>query len=206
MKLLRKREYGKKGFTLVEVIVVIVIIAILAAIAVPALTGYIKRAEDRAVAVEGKRVLTALTTATTFVYGFGTFDSSGGKDGMLQWNGGSSQSWHNKGGGQGTPTIGYSMVAIPRSDSPSGVLTPRALEEVATFMDEDQGTVAKSLYALIVEFNTTSYSSKNDSIAAFVYKLRDDKWIAYNSKDASFQAFPTAGEALTFAKKVSPNF
>jgi prepilin-type N-terminal cleavage/methylation domain-containing protein len=37
----------RKGFTLVEVIVVIVIIAILAAIGVPALTGYIGKAQDK---------------------------------------------------------------------------------------------------------------------------------------------------------------
>jgi prepilin-type N-terminal cleavage/methylation domain-containing protein len=38
---------GRRGFTLVEVIVVLVILAILAAIAIPALTGYIKKAEDK---------------------------------------------------------------------------------------------------------------------------------------------------------------
>jgi prepilin-type N-terminal cleavage/methylation domain-containing protein len=37
----------QRGFTLVEVIVVLVILAILMAIAVPALTGYIAKAEDR---------------------------------------------------------------------------------------------------------------------------------------------------------------
>ncbi|MDR2162784.1 MAG: prepilin-type N-terminal cleavage/methylation domain-containing protein [Clostridiales Family XIII bacterium] len=36
---------GRKGFTLVEVIVVLVILAILAAIAIPALTGYIDKAQ-----------------------------------------------------------------------------------------------------------------------------------------------------------------
>jgi prepilin-type N-terminal cleavage/methylation domain-containing protein len=36
---------GRTGFTLVEVIVVLVILAILAAIAIPALTGYIEKAE-----------------------------------------------------------------------------------------------------------------------------------------------------------------
>ncbi|MDR2163380.1 MAG: prepilin-type N-terminal cleavage/methylation domain-containing protein [Clostridiales Family XIII bacterium] len=38
---------GRAGFTLVEVIVVLVILAILAAIAIPALTGYIDKAEDK---------------------------------------------------------------------------------------------------------------------------------------------------------------
>jgi type IV pilus assembly protein PilA len=39
--------HHRKGFTLVEVIVVLVILAILAAIAIPALTGYIDKAEDK---------------------------------------------------------------------------------------------------------------------------------------------------------------
>jgi prepilin-type N-terminal cleavage/methylation domain-containing protein len=37
----------RAGFTLVEVIVVLVILAILAAIAIPALTGYIDKAQDK---------------------------------------------------------------------------------------------------------------------------------------------------------------
>ena len=61
-KQLEMKKGSKKGFTLVEVIVVIVIIAILAAIAVPALTGYIDRAGDRAAVVEARNVGVALQT------------------------------------------------------------------------------------------------------------------------------------------------
>ena len=39
-----KKLKDKKGFTLVELIVVLVILAILAALLVPALTGYIDKA------------------------------------------------------------------------------------------------------------------------------------------------------------------
>jgi prepilin-type N-terminal cleavage/methylation domain-containing protein len=38
---------GRDGFILVELIVVIVILGILLAIAIPALTGYIRKAEDQ---------------------------------------------------------------------------------------------------------------------------------------------------------------
>jgi prepilin-type N-terminal cleavage/methylation domain-containing protein len=39
--------HRRAGFTLVEVIVVLVILALLAAIAIPALTGYIDKAQDK---------------------------------------------------------------------------------------------------------------------------------------------------------------
>lgn len=60
-----KKKNGKKGFTLVEVIVVLVIIAILAAIAIPAMTGYIKRANDKALISDGRTILVALQTTAS---------------------------------------------------------------------------------------------------------------------------------------------
>ncbi|MDR2163749.1 MAG: prepilin-type N-terminal cleavage/methylation domain-containing protein [Clostridiales Family XIII bacterium] len=53
---------GRAGFTLVEVIVVLVILAILAAIAIPALTGYIDKAEWTRVKSEVKAQMTAYQT------------------------------------------------------------------------------------------------------------------------------------------------
>lgn len=57
-QLLQKK--GKKGFTLVELIVVIVILGILAAIAVPALVGYIQKAQDDGAKTEGATARTAI--------------------------------------------------------------------------------------------------------------------------------------------------
>lgn len=62
----------KKGFTLVEVIVVLVILAILMAIAIPALTGYIDRANDRALLAEAKNIQTALIAHGSDSYGSNT--------------------------------------------------------------------------------------------------------------------------------------
>jgi len=63
-----KNKKGRKGFTLIEVIVVLVIIAILAAIAVPALTGYIDKANQRASISQAAVVRTALQSIASDSY------------------------------------------------------------------------------------------------------------------------------------------
>lgn len=59
---------NKKGFTLVEVIVVLVILAILAAILVPAMIGWINKANEKTAVVEGRNVLLALQTVASDTY------------------------------------------------------------------------------------------------------------------------------------------
>ena len=59
MNMIRKNG----GFTLVELIVVIAILAILAGVAVPAYSGYIKRANDAAVETELAAISTAAMAA-----------------------------------------------------------------------------------------------------------------------------------------------
>ena len=67
---------NKKGFTLVELIVVLVILAILAAILVPALSGYIDKANDRVILSEARAALMALQTIATEAYAAGVdFDT-----------------------------------------------------------------------------------------------------------------------------------
>lgn len=60
---------SKKGFTLVELIVVLVILAILAALLVPALTGYIDKANKEKVVSETRMVVTAVQTVVSEAYG-----------------------------------------------------------------------------------------------------------------------------------------
>jgi type IV pilus assembly protein PilA len=63
------RKTGKKGFTLVELIVVIVILAILAAIAIPAMTGYIAQAKTNSAETTASIALNAAQTLATEAYG-----------------------------------------------------------------------------------------------------------------------------------------
>ena len=60
--LMRLKRNGKKGFTLVELIVVLVILAILAALLIPALTGYIDKAKEKQVIAETRQLVMAAQT------------------------------------------------------------------------------------------------------------------------------------------------
>lgn len=61
----------KKGFTLVELIVVLVILAILAALLVPALTGYIDKAQEKQVTAETRQIVMAAQTLVDEEYAEG---------------------------------------------------------------------------------------------------------------------------------------
>ncbi len=73
---MKKKMKSKKGFTLVEIVVVLVILAILAAIAIPAYTGYIDKANERAIAAEARSVLMAAQTLGSEAYGLNAVTTS----------------------------------------------------------------------------------------------------------------------------------
>ena len=65
---IRNKMKEAKGFTLVELIVVLVILAILAALLVPALTGYIDRANEQKIVAETRQAVMAAQTIASEQY------------------------------------------------------------------------------------------------------------------------------------------
>ena len=72
-----KKLKDKKGFTLVELIVVLVILVILAALLVPALTGYIDKANKEKIVAETRMVVMAAQTEASSGYGTLKSDATG---------------------------------------------------------------------------------------------------------------------------------
>lgn len=68
---------NKKGFTLVELIVVLVILAILAALLVPALTGYIDKANKEKIVAATRQLVVAAQTEASEAYGKGATFTAG---------------------------------------------------------------------------------------------------------------------------------
>ncbi len=72
----KKTKKYSKGFTLVELIVVLVILAILIALLVPALTGYIDKANQKAAMTECRQVVVATQTTASSLYGKDEFSEA----------------------------------------------------------------------------------------------------------------------------------
>jgi prepilin-type N-terminal cleavage/methylation domain-containing protein len=89
----------KKGFTLVEVIVVLVILAILAAIAIPALTGYIDKAQEKQYIAQARDFVQAVRAVINEAYAEGKFGSTTAQeyvvDGMSNTNTNLKKWWYS---------------------------------------------------------------------------------------------------------------
>ena len=71
-----RKMKNQKGFTLVELIVVLVILAILAAMLVPALTGYIDKANNEKIIATTRQVVMAAQTEISEAYGKGKLQNT----------------------------------------------------------------------------------------------------------------------------------
>lgn len=70
-----RKMKNQKGFTLVELIVVLVILAILAAMLVPALTGYIDKANNEKIIATTRQVVMAAQTEVSEAYASNTLNA-----------------------------------------------------------------------------------------------------------------------------------
>lgn len=83
-----RKMKNKKGFTLVELIVVLVILAILAAMLVPALTGYIDKANKEKIIATTRMVVMAAQTEASEKYGLKAAGQlNGGNDITVSYDG-----------------------------------------------------------------------------------------------------------------------
>lgn len=71
-----RKMKNQKGFTLVELIVVLVILAILAAMLVPALTGYIDKANRQKIVAATRQVVMAAQTEVSEAYASKTLEKT----------------------------------------------------------------------------------------------------------------------------------
>jgi prepilin-type N-terminal cleavage/methylation domain-containing protein len=170
---LQRKQDSNKGFTLIEVIVVLVIIAILAAIAIPSLTGYIDKANDRAYETEARNVKMALQTMLVEDYGSGTYPTKN-EDGTAPGSSGLIYSDSNS-----------ALLDIKPEDSILFEVKNQAMSQLASFTDKPYDSLI-------------GFASKTGTLEAFFcIDESGGKGFTYNIvidySTPTFEYDPTAG-------------
>lgn len=96
MEWINKQISGKKGFTLVEIIVVLVVLAILAAFTIPTMLGFVSDAKGKAYIAEAREVYVAAQAVATEYSGTSTFYDGEGVSGApaTMNDGGANSIWY----------------------------------------------------------------------------------------------------------------
>lgn len=149
---------NKKGFTLVELIVVLVILAILAALLIPALTGYIDKANKEKVISETRMVAMAVQTEASEAYGK---LSAGGTLKDATWAADSDHVTNIK-----------KLAEVLGSDDKSFKADVYADGSIKTIVYDD-GTYTCTYTASDKSYNTVNHTEKLTNVVTFVEKKPD---------------------------------
>lgn len=149
---------NKKGFTLVELIVVLVILAILAALLIPALTGYIDKANKEKVISETRMVAMAVQTEASEAYGK---LSAGGTLKGATWAADSDHVTNIK-----------KLAEVLGSDDKSFKADVYADGSIKTIVYDD-GTYTCTYTASDKSYNTVNHTEKLTNVVTFVEKKPD---------------------------------
>ncbi|MDR1816447.1 MAG: prepilin-type N-terminal cleavage/methylation domain-containing protein [Clostridiales Family XIII bacterium] len=154
----------RKGFTLVEVIIVLVIVAIVAAIAIPSLTGYIGKAQERKLIAEGHDAASAMQAWATEQYGHGAI----GQEALVdETTGGPKYTFE----GTPVPQEGTGILSLSAS--------PTAQEAAAASLGVDEGWWS---YYGSYSWMWGSPTRPDTETCGDEYP----KWVQYTGNDANF--------------------
>ena len=136
-----RKMKNQKGFTLVELIVVLVILAILAAMLVPALTGYIDKANNEKIIATTRQVVMAAQTEVSEAYASETLEKT-----TITIANGAKPTYKDDAGADGKDTVAGEKIV--------------ALAEVATVDGSKKCTFKNGISTIEITYEANGHVSK----------------------------------------------